>query len=275
MKQFTHILIALMAVAVLGGCATKKQVAGNTGSTEKTIAKKPKQTLQEKTILAQPEFTSVYAQKAKFSINYQQRQISANGTISLITDSIFIVSVQPLLGIELLRLEATPNEVVVVDKMNRRYVQMNYAELQKQIGMPVTYNDLQALVTDRLFLLGQPQQALVEKTIPVTTTGTTSILTFTQDRLNYLFSIDETNYALTATELSVGKEKVRVNYEGHTLNNNVFFPTKITLSYSGGKMEASGVITLPNLTFNGSVNATRMSLKSYKKTDLNTILTGK
>lgn len=274
MKHLKYILPCLLTAVLLSGCAAKKQVA-TTQSAKTNVVKK--QTIQQRAIDAQPDFTSVVAQKAKFSINYQQRQISANGTISLIKDSIFIVSVQPLLGIELLRLEATPQEVVVVDKMNRRYVMMTYKELQTETGLPITFADIQAIAMDRMFVVGQPQSFLKNGTFETESTNGRSTLSLKNGKLQYSFLISEQTLALLATKIGMPTQKaeVSINYEGHTLHDTVLFPSKISLSMAGGPIEASGSITLPNLTFNGNVNASRINLRNYSKTSISTILTGK
>lgn len=253
MKKLIYILIGVLAAGMLAGCASKKKVVKEQPKT--TVVKK--KTIEERAIEAQPDFTSVVAQKAKFNINYQQRQYNANGTITLVKDSILIISVQPLLGIELLRLEATKEDVRLIDKMNRRYDSMTYEQISKQVGVTLTYDDLQAIAMNRVVRL---------------------------DKQRFLYNIDEKTLAVLKTTVQIRPEKeaLHIEYSGHTLHDAsqngttqaVLFPSKITVRYVG-TMEAAGDITLPNLTFNKSVNATRLNVAKYKKVDFMSIISGK
>jgi len=273
--KLRYIAFLIVVCTLLGGCASKKKVA--TDTTTKTTKTTRKASIQERTIAAQPDFTSVLAQKAKLSINYQQRQISASATISLIRDSIFIMSVQPLLGIELVRLEVTPDEVVMIDKLNHRYVQLTMAELQQKTGLPVGFSDVQAIAMDRLFCVGKPQSFFQGKDFENESKNAQTVFSFQDKPLRYTYLIDEATLALLQSTFAfTGRaEQVDVRYQGHTLRDNVLFPNLISVAYTGGRLEASGTITLPNIVFNGKVNAARANLRSYTKTDITTILTGK
>ncbi len=253
MKKIIYILISVLAAGLLAGCASKKKVVKEQPKT--TVVKQ--KTIEERAIEAQPDFTSVVAQKAKFNINYQQRQFNANGTITLVKDSILIISVQPLLGIELLRLEATKEDVRLIDKMNRRYDSMTYEQVSKQVGVTLAYDDLQAIAMDRVVKL---------------------------DKQRFQYSIDEKTLAVLKTTVQIRpeKESLLIEYSGHSLYEAspngmaqaVLFPNKITIRYVG-TMEAAGDITLPHLVFNKNANATRLNVAKYNKVDFMLIISGK
>lgn len=319
MKQLKYISIALIAVAVLTGCASKKRIAKSTktdttevvtepskdqpatqpattqpstSTTTPTAPAKPststttskpatpqKKTVAivEKAIQAQPEFKTLQAQRARFVINYQQRQLAANGAITMIKDSILIVSVQPILGIELLRMEATKKDVTIIDKMNRRYDVLTYAQLAKQVGIAFAFDDVQAIVMDHLFVAGKKQSELPKADAKVVSKDGVSTVTLTEGVLQYTFAIDEKTYALLRIGAQfVGKaEQLDLTYGGHMTNSGILFPTSISLNYKNSKSSSAGTLELPNIVFNSTVNATRLSLSRYSKTDFNTILSGK
>lgn len=277
-KIQTLCCVLMAAVMLMAGCATQRKTAATqTGKkTTKIIEAKPRElSLQEKMIQAQPDFQTITAQKARFTINYQQRQISANGSITLIKDSILIVSVQPLLGIELLRIEATPEEIVVVDKMNRQYDRMTFESLQSSTGAMVRFENLQALAMDRMFVVGKPQDWLVSHSTVTTPTEGQSTITASHNAVHYTFTVNPDKLTLTGTAAVLGKEQVAVQYGAHKDFNGVVFPTEIDVTYTSGKMQASGHISLPNVTCNAPVNASRVSLKKYKQVDLMSIISGK
>ena len=276
MKKSVFVILCLVSALLLNGCAAKKKAAATAG--QQTAPEKVHiVTIQEKTIAAQPHFVSLYAPKTRFTINYEQRQISANGSITLLKDSILIVSVQPLLGIELLRLEATKYDVTVVDKMNKRYVQMNYDEIRNETGLPVQFADVQALAMNRLFVIGKPQSYFLDKDIETVSQNGTSTLTLREDKLLYTFVIDETLLAplSIAARTQDGNGQTKLDYKGHSPHNGILFPSALTVSHMSTGMSGDAEIVMPSLVFNDNVNASRIRLGSYKKTTLTNIFTGK
>jgi hypothetical protein len=52
-----------------------------------------------------------------------------------------------MLGIEMLRVEATRDSVLVLDKMNRRYVTLAYSDIEQQTRLKINYKTLQDLLS--------------------------------------------------------------------------------------------------------------------------------
>lgn len=260
---------------LLSGCKSKKKVVSPTAEQPRTEQKKHVLTIQEKTIAAQPSFISMQAQKSRFSINYEQRQISSNGTISLISDSLFIIALQPILGIELYRLEATKSEVLVIDKMNKRYASMTYPELQKETGLPFTFADIQAIVMNRLFVIGKPQSFFLENDIETDSRNGQSTLAFREGRLTYSYVIDEHLLMPLSVEATMDGNKgvTRIQYKGHSLTDKILFPAVMEVSFKNDKTTGSAEIALPNLSFNRQT-ITRLKINNYKKTTLGAIIPG-
>lgn len=269
-------LIAALAVLslVLTGCNNQKRLTKTEGNEPKKEVVKQK-TIQQRAIEAQPDFQSVNAQKARFQLTYQRKSVAANGTIAMIKDSICIISLQPVLGIELFRLELTPEEVLIVDKMNRRYVQMSYAEISEAVKMPITFADAQNVLMARMVVLGQPQSALYSDAATAAAAANNSTaVSLTEGKINYQYSIDNTSLALLQAEYTANGRggKATVTYSGHNLYGSVLFPTAVNVTYLDSKYDVSCAISLPNLIFNGEVNAARINTRSYKKTTISTIL---
>lgn len=66
------------------------------------------------------------------------------------------VSVQPFLGIEALRIDLTPDSIKLIDRINKRFLKSNYEELNTANGIPINFYNLQALLTNQLFVPGKP-----------------------------------------------------------------------------------------------------------------------
>lgn len=275
MKTNKIIILLAAAAIALAGCNSQKKLAksNTTEETHKTVVIK-KKSVQQRAIEAQPDFASVYADKVKFAVTYQQKNVSANGNISLIKDSICIISVQPLFGIELVRLEVTPQEVTLVDKLNKRYVQMTYPEIEQQVGLPITFEDVQNILMARMVVLGKPQSHLYSNAAKATSSNGQTEVKLTEGKVNYAYTIDENSLNLLKTVVSRSsyKGEAVIDYKSHKLYGDILFPSGVAVSYEGGSISASGTLSFSNLIFNTPVSAQRISLRNYRKTDISTIL---
>jgi len=88
-------------------------------------------------------------------LNLPDNKMSSRVDLKMVKDSAFQLSVQPLLGIEVFRAEISVDSVKVIDRMNKRYVADNYANLKGQTPIEFNFYNLQALFTNHLFLPGQ------------------------------------------------------------------------------------------------------------------------
>lgn len=276
MKTNKIIILLAAAALVLAGCNSQKKMAKNTPAEEAPKAEVvvKKKSVQQRAIEAQPDFTSVYADKVKFAVTYQQKNVSANGSITLIKDSICIISVQPILGIELVRLEVTPKDVTLVDKLNKRYVQMTYPEIQQQLGLPITFEDAQNILMARMVVLGKPQAYLYSDAAKASSNGSQTEVKLTEGKVSYAYTIDEKELSLIKTVVSRSnyKGEAVINYKSYKLYGDILFPSSVAVSYEGGSISASGTLSFSNLLFNIQVGALRSSLRNYRKTDISTIL---
>ena len=126
MKRIIYLL--LLVVVVLAGCKSSKHLAT---SETKTSTKAP---------------TSSYlASKLQLTIPGKKGSMSVGGTMKMKThERVQISLLMPILRTEVARIEVTPDEVLLVDRMNKRFVRATNASLPggkteltgKDIGIP-------------------------------------------------------------------------------------------------------------------------------------------
>ena len=104
-------------------------------------------------------------QGAKATLTMDGKTISANCTMQVVRDSMLVISVMPMLGIEVYRLEATPDELIAIDKLNHQYLRTDYAHINKYVAPSLTWEDLQQIASNEV--QGGPfiGYAIGEKTI--------------------------------------------------------------------------------------------------------------
>ena len=104
-------------------------------------------------------------QGAKATLTMDGQTITANCTMQVVRDSMLVISVMPMLGIEVYRLEATPEELIAIDKMNHQYLKTDYAKINRYVTPSLTWEDLQQIASNEV--QGGPfiGYAIGEKTI--------------------------------------------------------------------------------------------------------------
>jgi len=145
MKRYickTLFLCALLALFT--GCRARQQVIrSDTHVADKT----PSELFSD--IIANHFQYNTFSARLNISL---QSGMSSRANIRIIRDEALRISVQPLLGIEMFRLYVSPEWVVMVDRMGRRYVQENIASLQEVFPAGFDFYTLQALFTNALFV---------------------------------------------------------------------------------------------------------------------------
>lgn len=65
------------------------------------------------------------------------------------------LSVAPLLGIEVARLEISPDRILAVDRLHKQYVEVSFDELNRMADLNLSFNVLQSLFLNEIFLPGK------------------------------------------------------------------------------------------------------------------------
>ncbi len=126
MKKYICLLFVVFALV---GCKTSKQTVK---TTTQTVTQKPASYLSSRIQLTLPE--EVGGQE----LNGNMRMKSGE----LIQFSILM----PILRSEILRLEITPDKVMMIDRMNRRYVSATKDELVRIFKQNVEFSQLEELL---------------------------------------------------------------------------------------------------------------------------------
>ena len=104
MQKVKHILFFGLIAIMLASCASSKS------------ASTKRQTL---------------SQKAHVGLTVDQYQYNVDCVLKVWKNELIVLSVLPMMGIEMFRLEATPEDIIVIDKFNKRYAIITYEELQQ------------------------------------------------------------------------------------------------------------------------------------------------
>ena len=103
---------------------------------------------------------TMYIPRMTITISMQGKQLTTPATMRWQRGQGIAISIQPMAGIELFRIETDAQAMTIIDKINRRYTRMTYEELE-QMGASTTLDETDAWI-DRHILeqLSEPQLVL-------------------------------------------------------------------------------------------------------------------
>lgn len=148
----TKILLFVALVVLFTACKSKQSVMSQaaTGKTKNTE-------LIQKVRLNEPQFNTANVSKMSLYLNLDGRTFNVSASCKIRTDSAMHISIQPALGIEMFKLEITPDSILAFDKINKRLYATDFKLFETKFGLTVNYSDLQSLISNRLFTVGSAE----------------------------------------------------------------------------------------------------------------------
>lgn len=131
--QLNKYIVLLCAALLFIACGTKKKAVSDQSS-----------------VVSEPTWHTCLIQGARATVATGNDRLSANVTMQTVHDSMIVISVMPMLGMEMLRVEATPIEVIAVDKLHGRYAKATYADINRRLTPSLNWDVLQQICTAEL-----------------------------------------------------------------------------------------------------------------------------
>lgn len=91
-----------------------------------------------------PEESSCLSSKVQLTVPHKGSTLTVNGTMKLVkNDRVQFSFLMPILRTEIVRMEVTPEEVLLVDRMGKRYVEASREELRDVLPRKADFSHLQ------------------------------------------------------------------------------------------------------------------------------------
>ena len=223
-----------------------------------------------------PSITN-FSSKMKLTINSNGKDISVNGTIRMKKNEVIQMSIVPFLGIEAGRVEFTPTKVLIIDRINKQYVEEPISELTTMAKTDMDFYTLQALFTNALFVPGKKEinnDLLSEFTVNTSVDNKTMEIQKKSKGFLYSFSATPNTGQLLESSISTISAPYQLNwkYSDFLPFGLKSFPSRMDISFEGGKKPFSAEIDLSKLTENGDWEYPTTVSSKYKKMDFNDLL---
>lgn len=266
-------LFLSVIVLLIAGCSTQQNIQQKPRKVQQID---PQKQVIEQVQAVQPRFSTLQAQKVKVSLEYGQYKLpSSSGSLNIVHDSAVILSLQPLLGIELYRIEISKRGISVIDKLNRRYADLTFKTMQETLGAGVEYEDIEALLTGCLFAAGAPDSTLATLSPSVTTDEDQNlhIIAFATGPAEYVFHADRQQYTLQKSTLSHrdSKGRAEVRYMNWQPTEDTIFPQTIEVSASTPETSGKCTVSMNTIVLNGKADVKQVDTGKYTKTDISNL----
>lgn len=259
--KLTRFLLVMLCVCTLGACRSTK----NTDNAFKAIKKRQ---IEQLTPLAVwPEKQTNLSSKFTVSLDLGQQNVSLKGRMYMHKDKEIMLSFSALGLMELGYVEFTPEIIRVVDRVNKRYVEMNYSVIPNDLG--VNFTTVQALFWDKLFLFGKGDIRDRLSEFEISSSGSQCLLVpSVASRLQSRFYTDSKCTRLEQTELSFGYYEAIWRYDLFDTIEGYTFPTSYDISLAGGPLVVGMRLVLNNPTFAAASGKKIVDLSKYQQVDL-------
>lgn len=143
MKKYIFIVLSFLAIT---SCKSLKQTFdSHSFSTKPDI-------LIDKIIENDIDFNTIYFKRAQFTVSEDNDKKSFRGSIFIKKNKQIIVSITPVLGIELFKVIVEPNSIIIVDKMKKEVQHTNFSYLEDNFNMSLDFYTLQSILTNSFFV---------------------------------------------------------------------------------------------------------------------------
>jgi len=245
-KKVVRLLFLAGIILFFSGCKTSRQTSSATG-----LSKMEKMDRIESIQYQSIPFNTL-SSSLRFSIKMGAKKgtTTTNAQLRIIKDKIIQLSLRiPLLGTEVARISITPEQIIIIDRINKRYVSESIETLQQKTSFDFDFYNLQALFTNQLFIAGKSSISPDDYNIFNWNEDNYFVRLNNVDNqgIHYDFVSDFTN-RIIQTEMYKDKKNVSMNwlYKDFGLaSNNRSFPMKMTMELT----VPNDLITL-NLAFN-------------------------
>ena len=233
-------IVLLLLVALLASCRSTKNLENATSSSTAvtTPAATPSNAAAVVKNVAKNNLTkNCLTAKVKVEIEGLGKSLSANGTLRMKRDDVMQLSVT-FLGMEVGRLEFTPQDVLIVDRLNKQYVRAAYSEVSFLKKANLDFYALQSVFWNELFVPGERSAANSASRFTLSYPNGTPALTLTNTpQLSYTFLTQPSPALLTALVVRGTKEsdkgEFRFDYADFSAFDGRQFPNTMSMKVTG------------------------------------------
>lgn len=268
MKQISYIVLLVL---ILTSCSTSRNTLRNT-----TIGGLSGTEYMEKVIEWTPSRDNLTA-RARIELNVgSSSPMSVNANMRVRRGEIIRFSVAPILGIEVARIYITPDKIMAVDRMNKRYVELGFAEISSLLNTELDFNILQSLILNEIFIPGKDKLSVADASgftlSPYADRARLQVKG--TKRIGYSFFTSATDGRLEETVIALKDlpYSLHCRYADFTMLGNDVFPQSIEMMSEGTDKKYSLDMKLSRINTDSNWDSKTELSSKYRKMSVQELL---
>ena len=268
MKQISYIVLLVL---ILTSCSTSRNTLRNT-----TIGGLSGTEYMEKVIEWTPSRDNLTA-RARIELNVgSSSPMSVNANMRVRRGEIIRFSVAPILGIEVARIDITPDKIMAVDRMNKRYVEFGFAEISSLLNTELDFNILQSLILNEIFIPGKDKLSVADASgftlSPYADRARLQVKG--TKRIGYSFFTSATDGRLEETVIALKDlpYSLHCRYADFTMLGNDVFPQSIEMMSEGTDKKYSLDMKLSRINTDSNWDSKTELSSKYRKMSVQELL---
>lgn len=271
MNFMRNIKYTILFVLILTSCSTSRNSLRNT-----MIGGLSGTEYMEKVIEWTPARENLTARAAIELNTGSSTPFSVNANMRIRRGEIIRISVAPFLGIEVARIDITPQKILAVDRMNKRYVELGFSEISSLLNTELDFNILQSLILNEIFLPGKEKLSLsdAEKFSLTPSDNRAQLQVKGTKRIGYSFFTSATDGRLEETVISLNglPYSLHCQYDDFIMLGNDVFPQNIEMFSEGTDKRYSLKMKLSRIGEDSDWDAATELSSKYRKMSFQELL---
>lgn len=261
-------LIATLALIVATTSCKTAQI-GSTSSQRDMVVGSTTRTLSKENQLYSSMLDS-YAQWDDFVAkgNISVGNMSSSFEMRMIQNEGIQISLRPALGIEVARIIITQDEVIMYEKMGRRYISGSMESLKQRLPFDVTLEDLQNIFLGRPFIIGSGSVTAQDyKNFRIEVDGEEWTMTPIKqyDNLSYNFSLNGAQLTSSQAGDEASQSEIKCSYSNIQEINNTLTPKTVKVDFVNKKESMSCTIKYNTVKWNSGTKIEKLSTARYTR----------
>lgn len=216
---------------------------------------------------------------AKLNMNFStgSKSMSSKANIRIVRDDALQISIQPLFGVEMFRFYMNTDTVMLLDRMNKRYVMETIDSLKDTYPVGFDFFTLQSVLTNALFVSGKEQvEAADYRRFKYIRTSDQNYYLTANDAasgIDYSFTVNGDD-RITFTHLMQPEKKhsLQWGYNNFTVLEDLVFPHKMNVSLSSSSRKVNAELLFSHVVTNEPIRLTMNVPNGYTRSSLEEIL---
>lgn len=280
MKVKNFIRLALVAMTMtLISCKTQTSVQKSSGKST-TETTNSAAALAVSKVTANAQSSQYITSKIKFKVRFDDKDVSLGGKLYMKRDDVIRIQLTALGLFEAGRLELTKDYVLVMDRMNKQYIKVDYNKVDFLRQSGLNFYSLQSLFWNELFLPGRDTRVTAADTDGYTVSlAQDNTLTLKLDKgdLHYNWTADNNKGLINhfnGSYADKANNNVAVDWTYGTFKafSSKQFPTNNNIKVTTPKKSVNVELQLNSIDSNNDWETRTTVSSKYKQVNLDDIL---